>query len=431
MTQQAKPNRLIDSIKITGLTQDGRGVARHNGKTVFINQAIPGDIVKAKITNSQDKFDEADCLEILSPSKERIEPFCEYYASCGGCQLQHLSLDAQRFWKSQNFMTGLTKAVDAKLCKTAEPLTGAGTGYRRRARLGLVISKKDKIARLGFRQKSSNELIDITSCPVLSPALNQAIQDNRETLIETASRAYKEITFVEADNGIFIHNSTEKTDDSELSSVTQPYYQLKTEANQTPTTLTFEFPKDGFIQVNAEQNKAMVNQALNWLNLETSHKVLDLFCGIGNFTLPIAQQVAQVVGIEGEQSLVDTANQNAQLNQLENVKFDKANLFNDMRPLPWFHNNQYDRILLDPGRQGAFELCKTLGLLNAQIIVYVSCNAATLTRDIKELEKQGYRLSKAGLIDMFPHTTHTEVMVQLTKTQKAAPKVKKRPIFKL
>ena len=431
MTQKKQPNRLIDSLEITGLTHDGRGVARHNGKTIFVNQAVPGDIVKVKITQSLDKFDEADCLEILTPSNERIEPFCEYYASCGGCQLQHLSLDAQRFWKGQNFMTGLTQAVDAKLCEIAEPLTGSGLGYRRRARLGLVISKKDKIARLGFRQKSSNELIDITSCPVLSPALNKAIQDNRAELLETASRAYKEITFVEADNGVFINRSSEKTDDSKSSSTTLPYYQLDTEVNQTPTRLTFEFLKDGFIQVNAEQNRAMVKQAIAWLNLDPSHKVLDLFCGVGNFTLPIAQQVSQAVGIEGEHALVNIANHNAQLNQLDNVKFYKANLFNDMRPLPWFHNNQYDRILLDPGRQGAFDLCKTLGLLNAQLIVYVSCNAATLTRDIKELEKQGYRLTKAGLIDMFPHTTHTEVMVQLTKTQKAAPKIKKRPIFKL
>lgn len=431
MTHKKQPNTLIDALEITGLTHDGRGVARHNGKTIFVNQAVPGDIIKAKIIQSLDKFDEADCLEILTPSNERVEPFCEYYANCGGCQLQHLSLDAQRLLKGQNFMAGLTQAADVKSCETAEPLIGNGTGYRRRARLGLVISKKDKIARLGFRQKSSNELIDITNCPVLSPALNQAIQDNRSELLETASRAYKEITFVEADNGIFINRSTEKADDNESSSTALPYYQLDTEVNQTPTKLTFKFPKDGFIQVNAELNKAMVKQAIAWLKLDVSHKVLDLFCGVGNFTLPIAQHVAQAVGIEGEQALVNVANHNAQLNQLDNIKFHKANLFNDMRPLPWFHNNQYDRILLDPGRQGAFDLCKTLGLLNAQLIVYVSCNAATLTRDIKELEKQGYRLTKAGLIDMFPHTTHTEVMVQLTKTQKTAPKVKKRPIFKL
>ncbi len=431
MTPKNQPNTLNDSLEITGLTHDGRGVARHNGKTIFVNQAVPGDSVKAKITQSSDKFDEADCLEILTPSKDRVEPFCEYYAICGGCQLQHLSLDAQRFWKNQNFMTDLIQAVDSKQCKTVEPLIGTGIGYRRRARLGLVINKKDKIARLGFRQKSSNELIDIKNCPVLSPALNQAIQDNRAELLDTASRAYKEITFVEADNGIFINNSTDKADDSESNTTALPYYQLNTEVNKTPTTLTLEFPKNGFIQINAEQNKIMVNQAVSWLNLEPSHKVLDLFCGVGNFTLPIAQQVSQVVGIEGEKSLVDVANHNAQLNQLDNVKFDKANLFNDMRPLPWFKNNKYDRILLDPGRQGAFDLCKTLGLLKADIIVYVSCHAATLIRDIKELEKQGYRLTKACLIDMFPHTTHTEVMVQLTKTQKATPKVKKRPIFRL
>lgn len=415
-------NSTTESIHIDGLTHDGRGVGHLQGKTLFISEGVPGDSVTVKITHQQDSYDEADIVAIQSPSKDRITPFCQYNDICGGCQLQHLSLDAQRYWKHQNFTTQLSKAVETKQCTKAAPLVGDGTGYRRRARLGLVISKKDKQARLGFRQKASNELIDIEHCPVLTPALNQAIQDNKAALIATASRAYKEITFVEADNGVFI-SQEETTNDSPA-----PYYTLN---KQSDHPLKLAFLQNGFIQVNATLNQAMVAQAVDWLELKSDHKVLDLFCGMGNFTLPIAQQVESVVGIEGERSLIEMATHNADSNQLTNVQFHKTNLFNDATPLPWFKKQSYDRILLDPGRQGAFDLCKTLGKLNAKLIVYVSCNSATLIRDIKELEKQGYRLSKSGLIDMFPHTTHTEVMVQLRKTQKPLKKAKTRPTFKI
>lgn len=446
MTQQPTPNGIIEQLEITGLTQGGRGVARHNGKTIFVNLAVPGDTVQAKVTHSADRFDEADCLKITAVSKDRATPFCDYYAQCSGCQLQHLSVDAQRFWKTQNLMTGLSKAIVTKQSKTTPSLVGDERGYRRQARLGLMISKKDKVARLGFKQKNSNELIDIKQCPLLSPALNQAIQDNRETLIKSASRSYKEITFVEADNGVFIHNASEKApQESEVTSENgilnptaaplnlepRPHYQLNTEINQAWSTVTLELPRSGFIQENTPLNQAVVQQALQWLELKTSHKVLDLFCGIGNFTLPVAQQVAQAVGIESDHALTELATHNAQINQIPNATFHKGNLLNDVRPLHWFHNNHYDRILMTPDRSGALELCKTLGTLKAEIIVYISCNTATLSRDLQALQNQGYRLTKVGFIDLGPHTSHTETMVQLTKTQKAPPKAKKRKIFKL
>ncbi|MCF6299307.1 MAG: 23S rRNA (uracil(1939)-C(5))-methyltransferase RlmD [Thiomicrorhabdus sp.] len=419
MTSQ---NTLLEMLLIDGLTHDGRGVAHFEGKTIFVNNAIPGDIVTAKVTKHHDNFDEADCIDIKTPSSERVTPFCPVFNECGGCQLQHLSLDAQRHWKNKNFITQLTQSVEAQQCQNSDPIVGNDTHYRRRARLFLVISKKDKVARLGFKQKASNEVVDIHNCPVLTDGLNQAIQDSKPSLLEKASRAYKELTLVEADNGIFSTLNTEKN-----STETQPYYTL----NTTPTPLKITFPLDGFIQINQSLNEQMIVQALDWLTLEPHHKVLDLFCGVGNFTLPIAQQVHTTVGIEGEQSLVDTATQNATQNTLNAVKFHKGDLFKEVTPKPWFKKQKYDRILLDPGRQGAFNLCKVLGKLKAQIIVYVSCNAATLIRDIKELEKQGYRLTKAGMVDMFPHTTHTEVMVQLTRTQKPLKKVKSRPTFKI
>lgn len=404
------------NISIESLSHDGRGVARINGKTTFVSHAIPGDIVDLRIFKQQDKYDEAEMIQIIKPSQERVEPFCSIYQSCGGCQLQHLNIKTQRHWKSTNFIIRLTQAVNAKKCTIVAPLTGNDKGYRRRARFGLTISKQDKIARLGFRAKASNELIDIENCPMLTPNLNKALKEQRPVLLEQASRAEKEIHFVEAENGVYTTNSA-LDEPANL----EPKYHLN--------ELEIHFPADGFIQVNCEQNTQMVNQAIDWLELEKSHKVLDLFCGVGNFTLPIAKQSKNVVGIEGLLELTLTAQQNAEINNIQNAQFHKADLFDECVKSPWFREQKYHRVLLDPGRQGAFEMSKVLHKLKPEIIVYVSCNAATLIRDIKELEKQGYQLTKAGLIDMFPHTVHTEVMVQLKLAKK--PKKKPRGIFKM
>lgn len=408
-------NQTHNQIQIESLTHDGRGVARIEGKTTFVANTVPGDIVSLRIIKQQDKFDEAQLIEIETPSKDRTTPFCPVYNQCGGCQLQHITIDAQRHWKSENFINRLTRAVNAKKCKIAEPLFGKDTDYRRRVRFGLSISKQDKIARLGFRAKATNELVDIEQCPVLTPNINKALKQNRPDFLQQASRAHKEISFVEADNGVFITNS----------SLDEP---TNLEPKYTLNGLDIHFPADGFVQVNSEQNQQMVNQAINWLELEDKHKVLDLFCGVGNFTLPIAQNVKRVVGVEGLIELTQTAEYNAKTNQIKNAEFYKADLFAECHKSPWFREQKYHRVLLDPGRQGAFEISKILHLVKAEIIVYVSCNAATLIRDIKELEKQGYQLQKAGLIDMFPHTVHTEVMVQLKQAKK--PKKPARKIFK-
>lgn len=400
-------NTTLEGLKITGLTHDGRGVAKQDGKTIFVEDAVPGDVVKAKIYQSQDNYDEAKLIEIEQASSDRITPFCPHFETCGGCQLQHLTIEAQRHWKSENFLTRLTQAINAKYAKVMPAMTGEDQSYRRRARLGVAISKQDKIARVGFRQKHSNELVDIESCPILTPALNETLTAQRPNWLKAASRSYREINLIEADNGVFI--SQAKQDEAESSAGKHPFYTLE--------GLQLGFPKDGFVQINASINKTMVAQAIDWLELDKKHRVLDLFCGVGNFTLPIAQHCKQVVGIEGLSELVETAQHNSESNQLGNIEFYKANLFEDCTQTNWFRKQRYSRILLDPGRQGAFDISKTLHLLKPELIVYVSCNAATLIRDIKELEKQDYLLHKACLIDMFPHTNHTEVMVQLKKVK--------------
>ncbi|QBZ84262.1 23S rRNA (uracil(1939)-C(5))-methyltransferase RlmD [Hydrogenovibrio crunogenus] len=403
------------TVKIETLSHDGRGVGRLNGKAIFVEEAVPGDVVEVRITDRQPSYEEAEIVRLMEPSEERVEAFCPHYDTCGGCQLQHLSIDGQRKWKASHFYTALSKALNMKACQIDPPLTGQDYAYRRRARLVLGKNKTDKEARFGFRAKGSNDIVDIEQCPLLTPALNEALKQKRMTVLPDASRSLKEISVVEADNGIF-------WSDQSTTGSTSPCYHIN--------GLKLDFPAQGFVQVNAEINEQMVNKALEWLDLNKDQRVLDLFCGVGNFTLPIAQQVKEVIGIEGEADLVQMAQRNATNMYCEQATFYQADLFKDVSPQNWFRKQKYDRVLLDPGRQGAYQLCKGLGHLKADKIVYVSCNASTLIRDIKELEKQGYQLKKAIMVDMFPHTSHTEVMVQLTNTGKK-PKKRGPGIFKL
>ncbi|WP_319557406.1 23S rRNA (uracil(1939)-C(5))-methyltransferase RlmD [Thiomicrorhabdus sp.] len=396
-------------LNIENLSHDGRGVGRHQGKTCFVEGAVPGDRVSVAVTQDNDHFADCKLLETLDASPDRQTPFCEYYGLCGGCQLQHLNVEAQRKWKFANILTSLKQALKQDDFEVCPPLTGTDIGYRRRARFFLSIDKKEKQPRLGFKENSSNRLVDIEQCPVLDPELNQALQTHRNPLLNSASRAEKQLTIVKADNGVFGFEEREET----------PYYSIEPQ-------LKMHFDQEGFIQVNGEINRKMITQALDWLELQTQHKVLDLFCGQGNFTLPIAKQAKEVIGIEGDDNAVAMGNFNAESNGIANCRFEKFDLFQDPSSYAWFRKQRYDRILLDPGRLGAAELCKHLGKLDAQLIVYVSCNASTLIRDLQTLQSQGYQLQKIGFMDMFPHTTHTEVMVQLRKNAKAGKSREKR-----
>lgn len=403
------------TLKIDGLSHSGKGIGRMNGKAVFIANTLPGDEVNAQITEQYANYSEAKLKTILKPSPDRVVPFCPVYTECGGCQLQHTSIAAQRRYKTTNFMTALKKSVNMRKCKTATALVSDDTQYRKRARFAYGRNKSDKLVNFGFRKQGSASIVDIKHCPLLTPAINKAIKAKRAQVLPDASRAIKELTVVETSQGVVWSDEQ-----------TEAEYKLKL-AEQT---YHFNFPSNGFIQVNKVVNQQMIQQAIKWLELESQHQVLDLFCGVGNFTLPLASMVAQVIGIEGDINSIEFARQNSSQNNLSNTLFYKANLFEDVTGHNWFYQQKYDRILLDPGRQGAFSISKLLGQLKASIIVYVSCNAATLIRDIKELEKQGYQIRKAGFMDMFPHTSHAEVMVQLVKTKKPS-KQKKQRVFKL
>ncbi len=407
-------------IELTGFTHDGRGVGEYQGKKVFVAGGLPEERVVARIVHREANFDEAELVEVLQPSPERVTPQCALYGDCGGCQLQHLSAQGQRYWKTQNFIQPLLAAVKPKNCEVVEPLAGEAYGYRRRAKWVLERDREDKQQKLGFRRLHSLAVVDVAHCPVLTAPMNAVLAEERPNLIPHASRKGRELVEVSAENGVFWHSEAELP----LPRAEQtPYYVLE--------GLKLSFQPDGFVQVNGEVNQKMVAQALAWLQPQASDKVLDLFCGIGNFTLPLAQRAKSVVGVEGLVNLVEQAHRNAEANDLPQARFYQADLFaEDFIHAPWFKKQRYDAILLDPGRPGAKQVCEVLGQLQAKRIVYVSCHVATLIRDVKILAEQGYELVKAGMVDMFPQTYHTEAMVLLEKRKPKKQRPNKR-IFRM
>jgi 23S rRNA (uracil1939-C5)-methyltransferase len=272
--------------------------------------------------------------------------------------------------------------------------------YRRRAKFVLVKDAKSKQARLGFRQAHSHQVIDIERCPILIEPLNAAYQALRFDLLPQASRQEKEIKLLATEQGIWLNqHSTSGLQDA-------PHYQID--------ELTLQFEPTGFIQVNGQINQALIQTALNWLQPNNNQQILDLFCGIGNFSLPLARHAKQVVGVDLDPQAIAYARTNAQHNQLPHASFYTADLFQPIEQQPWWQQH-YDITLLDPGRQGAQQICEQLGKHSAPVLLYISCNSSTLIRDLKILEQQGYRLKKAAIFDMFPHTSHYESMVLLER----------------
>ncbi len=377
-------------LEITGLTHDGRGVGRHNGLAVFVAGALPEETVRAHITQRKRRFAEAALVEILTPSSDRQTPFCPHFGECGGCQLQHLAPAAQRKWKQHNLQQQLARhGLDEHLIWHA-PITGPEHGYRRRARFAGVKTRRG--ARLGFRAAASRNIIDIETCPVLEAELNTAWQQRRPELKQRVGRKPQEWTVVHADNGVFWAD--------------QPAAELP---EYSVDSLSLQFDPGGFIQVNRTVNAAMVQQAIDWLAPTAEDHVLDLFSGVGNFSLPLARRAGGVIVVEGLETLVQHARANAERNGLTHVDFFKSNLFNPPEESLWA-KEAFTKVLLDPGREGAEAVCRWLTPARAERVVYVSCNPATFVRDAAHLKENGWQLRDIRLLDMFPHTAHVEVI---------------------
>jgi len=414
--------RQIITVEATDLDPFGQGVARHNGKALFIAGLLPNERAEVTLTEDKSKYSRGQVKRRLNDSPERVAPRCPHFGVCGGCQQQHASVALQQSSKS----TALARLMKHDV---NEIIAGQPWGYRRRARLSLSYEPKTQKLAMGFRKAASNDIVDVKQCPVLAPHLEALLPHLRNCLSDLQGvRALGHVELVLADNGplmVLRHTAPLSAQDREklerfshsheLTLFLAPQSEiLERVSGDAPwylsdgLRLTFS-PRD-FIQVNDGVNQQMVAKAIEWLDVQPDDRVLDLFCGMGNFTLPLAQRAASVVGVEGVNALVEKGQQNARHNALDNVTFFHENLEEDVTQQPWAQHG-FDKILLDPARAGAPGVMQHIIKLAPKRVVYVSCNPATLARDSEALLSAGYQIQRLAMLDMFPHTGHLESMV--------------------
>ncbi|CAH9066082.1 23S rRNA (uracil(1939)-C(5))-methyltransferase RlmD [Pseudoalteromonas sp. CIP111854] len=411
-------------LTVESIDHQGRGVAKYQGKVCFVEGALAGECVKAQIQQEKAKLIIAKAVKIVSPSEQRVMAFCKDYHLCGGCQLQHLD--------HTNQLTHKHKALDAlfmKFTKVANlpwqaAIESESTHYRRAARVACIFDNKAQRLKLGFRGAKSKQIVEVAQCNVLTDPFVHCFSQLRETLNRhTACSSISHIQLCDADNGQFVlFRHTKKIEQKvkdELATELKPYNLLwddgsghtayMTLPSYKVAQLNFEFKLDNFVQVNRAVNEKMLLQAQSWLDLSNEDTVLDLFCGIGNFSLLVAKQASEVIGVEGSQSSVAMAKQNAHTNQLNNVQFFCFDLTQSLSQASWF-TESLNVLLLDPSRTGAYEILKQLPLIQFEKVLYVSCDPVTLARDCTLLIEAGFKLDKIGLMNMFPHTGHIETM---------------------
>lgn len=428
------------TVTIESLSHDGRGVSHVNGKVVFIDEALPGETLDFVYTDSRRDYAEGKVVELHDRNPHRVEPACPHFGSCGGCSFQHVDDAEQIHFKEELLRDQFRRIGKLEIPQIWEALTGPHWGYRRKARMGVKwVAKKGRVL-VGFRERRNPFLAEIDSCKVMHPIVGEnllalgemiaglsikdkipqievAIGDNDCVLavrvLEPPSAADKQRLSEYAEKlGVTICLQPKGPDsivplDGEAEVV--PSYALAEQG------VKFNFRPAMFTQVNYEINQKMVTRAIDALELSKEDRVLDLFCGLGNFTLPLATRAGHVVGVEGDLPLVNHARVNARLNNLQNVEFYVADLSKDVKDLPWC-KQKFDKVLLDPSRAGASEVLHNFKHWQPERIVYVSCNPSTLARDAGILVNElGYKLVKAGVMDMFPQTAHVESIALFVK----------------
>jgi len=418
-------------LEVTSLSHDGRGVAHRDGKTLFIDGALPGERVSVRNVRRKRSFDESELDQLVTASRERSVPRCAHFGVCGGCSLQHLDPTAQLRHKQEHLLEELRRTGRVEPTEVLPPLAAAVWQYRRKARLGArYVPRKGKVV-VGFRERAAPLVADLETCEILAAPFGALIAPLSELLTGLSIRArVPQIELAAADNAtalvfrlleeptpedierlrafgerhaVQIHLQKGGIDSVAPLSASAPlHYRLDEFA------VDLEFRPTDFIQVNGALNRAMVSQALQLLDLSGDDVVLDLFCGLGNFTLPLARRAARVVGIEGDSALLERARSNALHNDVGNVEFHAANLEAIDRDLPWARRS-YDRVLLDPPRVGARGALPLVAGSGAQRVVYISCHPGSLARDAGLLVHElGFQLRSVGVMDMFPHTSHVE-----------------------
>lgn len=416
-------------LTIERLANDGRGIAFIDGRTWFVAGALAGEEVETRVLGAHGKVVEARTERVFKASDIRREAPCAHAGQCGGCSVQHLPHEEQLALKQRMLAEQLSRVAGVEPQEWAAPLTGPEFGYRRRARIAVRWDARAKRLDVGFRAAGSQDIVAIDHCLVLVQAL-QPIMTGLPAMLRQLGNP-KALGHVELFSGSAIavllrHMAPLSDADVQVLQAFCVTHNaqlwLHGEGEPQPVdlsqtlgyrleqwNLSVAYRPGDFVQVNAGVNEAMVAQALAWLAPRADERVLDLFCGLGNFALPLARQVREVVAVEGVATMVERAAQNAVHNDLHNVRFFQADLSQPLLNAPWAKDG-FGAVLLDPPRDGAFEVVRKVSGLGAKRLVYVSCNPATLARDTVELMKQGYRLKRAGILDMFPQTAHVEAM---------------------
>ncbi|AUF97587.1 23S rRNA (uracil(1939)-C(5))-methyltransferase RlmD [Pseudomonas sp. 02C 26] len=416
-------------LDIERLAGDGRGISFHEGRTWFVSGALAGEAVEARVLGARGKIVDARLERVLQASPERCPAPCRHYDRCGGCNLQHLPHAEQLALKQRMLAEQLQRVAGIQPEQWAAPLSGPEFGYRRRARIAVRWDVKNRQLEVGFRAEASQAIIAIDECPVLVQPL-QTILRHLPTVLRSLNKpqalGHVELFSGSAEAVLLRHVAPLPEDDlARLQAFckeagAQLWLQgegepTPVEAGQTlgftlqPWQMQLAWRPGDFVQVNAQVNTAMIEQALAWLAPQPDERVLDLFCGLGNFALPLARQAREVVAVEGVQAMVERAAANARDNNVHNAAFFQADLSQPLAGAEWAAEG-FSAVLLDPPRDGAYEVVQGIARLKAKRLVYVSCNPATLARDAQVLVAQGYRLTRAGILDMFPQTAHVEAM---------------------
>jgi 23S rRNA (uracil1939-C5)-methyltransferase len=440
-----------ETAEVVALTHEGEGIVR-SGKTAFVAGALPGETVSFERVRKHRQYDDARLLEVLRPSAERVTPRCQHFGVCGGCALQHLAPEAQLAMKEQELRDNLERVARVEYRRWLPPLRGPIWGYRRRARLGAkYVPKKGKVV-VGFRERLAPYVADVAHCDVLAAPVGELIQPLAELLgtLEIRQQVPQiEVAVADEATALVLRVLRPPSDQDRdrlrdfgarhrlrlylqtggLDSVAElgaesPDGVAVAAQPAAPLSytlpafdLTLEFTPTDFVQVNGALNQALVSRAVELLGATSQSTVLDLYCGLGNFTLALAKSAGHVVGVEGEAGLVGRARQNALRNALTNVQFHVGDLSKPTElPAAWLRG-PYSHVLLDPPRVGAApDMLAAVARLAPERVLYVSCHPGSLARDLGILvHEHGFLLESAGVVDMFPHTAHVESMALLRR----------------
>ena len=421
------------AVLVESLDQEGRGVAHAEGKVIFIEDALPGEVVEFASHQRKPKYEFAEARKIVRASASRVAPRCRYFGVCGGCSMQHLEPRAQVAAKQRVLEENLARIGKVTAGTMLSPIHGPTWGYRYRARFSArYVAKKGAL--VGFRERHSSFVADMRTCEVVPARISAMLGPLRQLIASLSIR--ERLPQIELAIGdavdVLVLRVLEPPDASDEDKLRQfavehgvqlflqpkgpdsmyPFFPLDAPPLQyriPDFDLTFPFKPADFTQVNPATNRALVRRAITLLDPQPGDRIGDFFCGLGNFSLAIARSGAHVTGIEGNAGLVQRARENAVRNGLEaNCRFMERDLF-ALTEQDWSSLGPFERILIDPPRDGAIELVKAIGRAPPARMVYVSCNPATLARDAEVLvHLHGYRLAAAGVVNMFPHTSHVE-----------------------